>query len=181
MGLLEKGSKMRNAIAACLSIWLAAALAGCSAQGSTDSERHDAEDAVQEQQPAQEQSQQEESADKPAFSMVGVKMERTESPYSGVGYNATFTLRNDGAEEQTLLGFNVVELNAAGNVISSYQSFNKNAVQTPVEPGQEASVTLYYTEADGQKIAGYRVDRVYIGDYKNIEATKLAEPFKQML
>ena len=73
----------------------------------------------------------------------------------GGGYwEMEVTVRNNTDSTKTFMGFNVIELDADGNIVDLYMSYNKNYAPTPVEPGQEYTISL--TESDEDGIAGFK-------------------------
>lgn len=83
------------------------------------------------------------------FTIVNVEREED----NGYGYwEMKVTVQNNTDEEKNFLGFQIDELNADGNIINSYMSYNKNASDAIVEPGQQYTISL--TEKSDDGIAG---------------------------
>lgn len=106
------------------------------------------------------------------FSMVGIEA----TPLTQGYYEVSFTLRNDSDETLDLAGFDVLELDADGNILDSYKSYNKNAVDIPVEPGQEASIPLTFSEDDN--ISGFKSTKYYTKSDSGKEEGTFNEPFQ---
>lgn len=86
------------------------------------------------------------------------------------------TVRNNTDETKTFLGFQVIELDADGNIIDSYMSYNKNYMPVPVEPGQELTISL--TEHSGDGMVGFK-STMYVWSNENgveVEGT-FSEPY----
>lgn len=88
------------------------------------------------------------------------------------------TVVNNSKEPQQFLGFHIDELDAAGNIIDSYMSYNKNAAYTVVEPGQ--SYTIDLTEAVDDNIAGMQSRYCEYGDEDDPMHSDYSTPYKQM-
>lgn len=77
-------------------------------------------------------------------------------------YDVDFTVKNNSDSAKNFLGFEVQELDADGNILSSYMSYNKNYAPALVQPGQEYHITL--TEAAEDGIAGFRSTKYEWGE-----------------
>lgn len=88
------------------------------------------------------------------------------------------TVVNNSKEAQQFLGFHIDELDAGGNIIDSYMSYNKNAAYTVVEPGQ--SYTIDLTEAIDDNIAGMQSRYCEYGDEDDPTRSDYSAPYKQM-
>ena len=89
------------------------------------------------------------------------------------------TVKNNSNEAKQFLGFQIDELNADGNIISSYMSYNKNANYAVVEPGQTYTIEL--TEAIEDNIAGMQSRYCEWGDSPSTAIkSEYSTPFKQM-
>jgi len=80
-------------------------------------------------------------------------------------YDLDVTVQNNTDEAKNFLGFSVNELDANGNILKSYMSYNKNAAYTVVEPGQQYHIKLTEAVADG--IAGFQSRGYEYGDSIN--------------
>lgn len=101
-------------------------------------------------------------------------LEKTSEPEYGY-FEVAVNIKNISDEPITLTGVSIDELNASGNVIDSYMSYNKNAVDIYLEPGQTGSINL--TESDSDGIAGIRVIEYEYEDLKGIKKDgKLEQP-----
>lgn len=77
----------------------------------------------------------------------------TKSNSLGYGFwELKVTVKNNTDTAKQFLGFQIDELDASGNIIDSYMSYNKNASYAVVEPGQQYTISLTEAEEDG--IAG---------------------------
>ena len=89
------------------------------------------------------------------------------------------TVQNNTDEEKNFLGFQIDELDANGNIINSYMSYNKNASETIVEPGQQYTIKL--TEKTDDGIAGMQSRYCEWGEFKgNRIKCEYSEKFKVM-
>jgi hypothetical protein len=98
----------------------------------------------------------------------------------GYGYwEMHVTVQNNSDSAKNFLGFQIDELDADGNIIKSYMSYNKNAAYAVVEPGQTYTIPLTEAVADG--IAGMQSRYCEWGDSPS-SATKseYSEFFKTM-
>ena len=112
---------------------------------------------------------------KDVFTIVGV--ERGEDDEYGY-WEMNVTVKNNSNEAQNFLGFQVDELDADGNIINSYMSYNKNASYTVVEPGQ--SYTIDLTEAVKDNIAGMQSRYCEYGEEDDPIRSDYSTPYKQM-
>lgn len=111
------------------------------------------------------------------FSIVEAHAE----PVNEYGYfDMIVTVVNNTDSEKNFLGVDIQELDENGNIINSYMSYNKNAVDTIVQPGQQLSIPLTCSAADG--IAGVSSSGYEYGDFMSgdISSGKFSTPFKQM-
>lgn len=117
-----------------------------------------------------------EPAEKDVFSIVSAQRGRS----LGYGYwELDVTVRNNSDEAKNFLGFHIDELDASGNIINSYMSYNKNASYTVVEPNQTYTITL--TEAEDDGIAGMQSRYCEWGnDLSTAVKSEYSEPFKTM-
>lgn len=102
-------------------------------------------------------------------------------PVNEYGYfEMIVTVVNNTDSEKNFLGVDIQELDANGNIINSYMSYNKNAVDTIVQPGQQLSIPLTCAASDG--IAGVSSNGYEYGDFfsGNTTSGKFSAPFKQM-
>lgn len=89
------------------------------------------------------------------------------------------TVQNNSDSAKKFLGFQIDELDAEGNIINSYMSYNKNASYSVVEPGQKFTIQL--TEADSDNIAGMQSRYCVWGDSPaSGTQSDYSTPFKQM-
>ena len=89
------------------------------------------------------------------------------------------TVQNNTDEEKNFLGFQIDELDADGNIINSYMSYNKNACETIVEPGQQYTIKL--TEKTDDGIAGMQSRYCEWGEFKGDRIKcEYSEKFKVM-
>lgn len=98
----------------------------------------------------------------------------------GYGYwEMHVTVQNNSDSAKNFLGFQIDELDANGNIIQSYMSYNKNAAYAVVEPGQTYTIPL--TEADADGIAGMQSRYCEWGDSpSNATKSEYSEVFKTM-
>ena len=98
----------------------------------------------------------------------------------GYGYwELGVTVRNNSDEPKNFLGFQIDELDAGGNIINSYMSYNKNSMPTIVEPGQQLTIPL--TEAHDDNIAGMQSRYCEWGDdFSTATKCEYSQPFKVM-
>ena len=89
------------------------------------------------------------------------------------------TVQNNSDEAKKFLGFQIDELDAEGNIIDSYMSYNKNASYAVVKPGQKYTIEL--TEANEDNIAGMQSSYCEWGDdLSSSTESYYSKPFKQM-
>lgn len=117
-----------------------------------------------------------EPAEQDVFTIVSAQRGRD----LGYGYwELDVTVRNNSDEAKNFLGFHIDELDASGNIINSYMSYNKNSMPTVVEPGQTLTITLTEAEEDG--IAGMQSRYCEWGeDISTAVESEYSEPFKTM-
>ncbi|WP_350453833.1 hypothetical protein, partial [Slackia heliotrinireducens] len=98
----------------------------------------------------------------------------------GYGYwDLEVTVQNNTDEEKNFLGFQIDELDANGNILNSYMSYNKNACETIVEPGQQFTIAL--TEETDDGIAGMQSRYCEWGDFSGeVVECEYSEKFKVM-
>lgn len=83
-------------------------------------------------------------------------------PVNSYGFfDMVIVVQNNTDSVKEFQGVDIAELDADGNIINSYMSYNKNAVDVMVEPGQQFSLRLTCSADDG--IAGVRVTRYEYG------------------
>lgn len=83
-------------------------------------------------------------------------------PVNSYGFfDMVIVVQNNTDSAKEFQGVDIAELDADGNIINSYMSYNKNAVDTVVDPGQQLSLRLTCSADDG--IAGVRVTRYEYG------------------
>ena len=83
-------------------------------------------------------------------------------PVNSYGFfDMVVVVQNNTDDAKEFQGVDIAELDANGNIINSYMSYNKNAVDTMVDPGQQLSLRLTCSADDG--IAGVRVTRYEYG------------------
>lgn len=100
-------------------------------------------------------------------------------PANEYGYfEMTITVRNETDDRREFLGVDIAELDASGNIINSYMSYNKNYQPTVVDPGQELSIDLTCSASDG--IAGVRCTEYEYAYYDSSIYGTLSEPFVAM-
>lgn len=89
------------------------------------------------------------------------------------------TVQNNSDAAKNFLGFQIDELDAEGNIINSYMSYNKNSMPTVVEPGQQLTIPL--TEAYEDNIAGIQSRYCEWGDdISTATRSDYSQPFKVM-
>lgn len=89
------------------------------------------------------------------------------------------TVQNNSDAAKNFLGFQIDELDAEGNIINSYMSYNKNSMPTLVEPGQQLTIPL--TEAHEDNIAGMQSRYCEWGDdISTATRSDYSQPFKVM-
>jgi hypothetical protein len=104
----------------------------------------------------------------------------TKGEDNGYGYyELDVTVQNNADGAKNFLGFSVKELDANGNILKSYKSYNKNASYAVVEPGQQYHIQL--TEASADNIAGFESDGYEYGEstISPVEGT-FSTPYKVM-
>lgn len=100
-------------------------------------------------------------------------------PVDSYGYfDMVITVRNNTDEAKEFQGVDIAELDSSGNIINSYMSYNKNAVDTVVDPGQQLSISLTCSADDG--IAGVRCTKYEYGPFGSQTEGKFSETFTQM-
>lgn len=99
-------------------------------------------------------------------------------PVNSYGYfDMVIVVQNNTDSAKEFQGVDIAELDANGNIINSYMSYNKNAVDTMVDPGQQLSLRLTCSADDG--IAGVRVTRYEYGPSIG-SGGELSETFTKM-
>lgn len=99
-------------------------------------------------------------------------------PVNSYGFfDMVIVVQNNTDSAKEFQGVDIAELDADGNIISSYMSYNKNAVDTVVDPGQQLSLRLTCSADDG--IAGVRVTRYEYGPSIG-SGGELSETFTKM-
>ncbi|OUN47351.1 hypothetical protein B5G20_05130 [Collinsella sp. An7] len=97
----------------------------------------------------------------------------------GYGYaEMSITVKNNTDDDKELTGVDVAELDADGNIINSYMSYNKNYQPTVLEPGQTMDINLTCATSDG--IAGVRCTKYEYSYYGSPIIGELSEPFIKM-
>ena len=99
-------------------------------------------------------------------------------PVNSYGFfDMVIVVQNNTDAAKEFQGVDIAELDANGNIINSYMSYNKNAVDTMVDPGQQLSLRLTCSADDG--IAGVRVTRYEYGPSIG-SGGELSETFTKM-
>lgn len=99
-------------------------------------------------------------------------------PVNSYGFfEMVIVVQNNTDAAKEFQGVDIAELDANGNIINSYMSYNKNAVDTMVDPGQQLSLRLTCSADDG--IAGVRVTRYEYGSSIG-SGGELSETFTKM-
>lgn len=94
-------------------------------------------------------------------------------------FEANIKVKNVSDKELTLLGVSVDELDSNGDIIDNYMSYNKNAVELNLAPGQSGTIDLTESSEDG--VAGIKVRTYEYGESFTSSVTeKLDEPFVVM-
>lgn len=112
------------------------------------------------------------------FAVVEAHAEQSEIDKQYGYFELVITAKNNTDQPLRLQGIKLSELDAGGNIINSYSSENKNAVDALVEPGQQISIPLTCREEDdiaGIQCTGY----TYKTSDETIEGS-FSEIFKQM-
>ena len=100
-------------------------------------------------------------------------------PVNSYGYfDIIVVVQNNTDSAKEFQGVDIAELDASGNIINSYMSYNKNAVDTVVDPGQQLSVSLTCAAEDG--IAGVRVTKYEYGPFGSQTEGRFSEAFTKM-
>lgn len=99
-------------------------------------------------------------------------------PVNSYGFfDMVIVVQNNTDSAKEFQGVDIAELDANGNIINSYMSYNKNAVDTVVDPGQQLSLRLTCSADDG--ITGVRVTRYEYGPSIG-SGGELSETFTKM-
>lgn len=100
-------------------------------------------------------------------------------PVNSYGFfDMVIVVQNNTDSAKEFQGVDIAELDANGNIVNSYMSYNKNAVDTVVEPGQQLSLHLTCAAEDG--IAGVRITRYEYGPSIGQTGGALSETFTKM-
>lgn len=91
-------------------------------------------------------------------------------------FDVEVTVQNNTDEAKNFLGFEMVELDADGNITDSYMSYNKNSCETVVEPGQQFTITL----GEPTSVAGMQSSYCEWGEFSSPVKCEFAEPYKVM-
>lgn len=110
------------------------------------------------------------------FTIVDAYLDNSALSY---GYfDIVLVVQNNTDETLEFQGVDVAELDADGNILDSYMSYNKNAVDTMVDPGQQLSVQLTCSVDDG--IAGVRCTEYEYGLFSSLTTGVFSETFTKM-
>lgn len=113
---------------------------------------------------------------KDAFTIVGAKRTKT---LGQDFWELGVTVRNNTDEPKQFLGFRMDELDAEGNIIDSYMSYQKNSMPTVVEPGQTLTIPLTMANEDG--VAGMQSRYCEWGeDRSSAVKSEYSETFRTM-
>lgn len=162
----------------------ALALAGCGPTVSGGSSGHSDEDKPQgsapkkNDTPASETESEEPKAPEHEDEFTIVDARTQALPGTDEYYDIVVTVKNNTDSEKLFQGFSVKELDASGNIIDSYMSYNKNAVQTVVAPGQQLDISL--TTAKSSGVAGISSDGYEYGDMSSTTTGTFSQPFTKM-
>lgn len=96
------------------------------------------------------------------FIVSSVTTEDLGSYSSGHFFKLKVALQNNTSTPLECKGFDVIELDANNNILSSYKSYNKNATSAMVDPGQ--SFTIELTEKWDDGIAAFKTTEYYYKD-----------------
>lgn len=140
---------------------MAFALCGCSSQSANDTSQNESS------------STEEETTNQytDEFIVVDCEVEELSQGF----YDVIVTVENNTDETKSFYGVSITDLDKDGNIIDSYMSYNKNAIEEDLKPGQELSISLTYSEDD-------EVDSIKCDSYEYIDGDTLvqgviSEPF----
>lgn len=121
----------------------------------------------------------ESSARTDEFTIVDAYVDKSNANELSYGfYEMVIVVQNNTDETLEFQGVDIAELDASGNIINSYMSYNKNAVDTMVDPGQQLSLSLTCALEDG--IAGVRCTKYEYGPFGSSTTGVLSETFTKM-
>lgn len=85
------------------------------------------------------------------------------------------TAMNNTNEQKKLQGIALSELDSDGNILESYMSYNQNAVEAVVMPGQQVSIPLI--SLSGDEISGVQCTGYAYGEFEDMTEGTFSEVF----
>lgn len=133
-----------------LILLLCFSLIGCSSQEASSSSVSSTKETSEQQATSKQQE-------------ITQKFEILESKVIGSEYgyiNTKFKIKNISDQELTFEGIAIRELDANGDILDTWNSYNQNAVEADLEPGQSVYLELSHDEGEVKsvEITGYTYD-----------------------